>query len=263
MIDTHTHLYLPDYSLDGQVSGAYDGQCAAVDRALEAGVRMMVFPNVDRASIEPMLALHGLRPDVTSMAMGLHPTEVKEGWRDELAYCMDILACGPSSFVAIGEVGIDLYWDKTFEDEQMQALAMQFDAARSYGLPVIIHCREGLPQVLEVMSDYTDVPAVFHSFGGTPEDVERIRAVGDYYFGINGIVTFKNSNLGPALAEIGSSRLLSETDSPYLSPVPFRGRTNESMRIPLIVAKMAEFMGMPFENMADITTRNAREFLKI
>ena len=254
---------MSDYDLGGQLSGAYAGQCAAVDRALAAGVSRMVFPNVDRASIEPMLALHALRPQCTSMAMGLHPTEVTENWREELDCCMTVLDDAPSSFVAVGEIGIDLYWDKTFENEQMKVFDAQLAAADRLGLPVIIHCREGLPQVLEVLTAHPAVPAVFHSFGGTAEDVERIRKVGDYYFGINGIVTFKNSNLAPSLAAIGPERLLSETDSPYLSPVPFRGRTNESARIPLIVAKMAELTSTDVEVMAKHTVRNAKRLFNL
>lgn len=263
MIDTHTHIYMDEFSVDGQAVESMAGQCAAVDCAIEAGVERMVFPNVDRFSIEPMMKLHSRRPSSTFVAMGLHPTEIKENWRVELDYIMNILQSAPSNFVAVGEIGIDLYWDRTFEREQMLVLDEQMSVASELQLPVIIHCREGLDNVLEIIRGHKDVQCVFHSFGGTIEDVERIRLVGDYYFGINGIVTFKNSKLAEVLPAIGAERLLSETDSPYLAPVPNRGRRNESAWIPFIVRKMADALGMSFEAMAEITTQNANKFFKI
>ena len=172
MIDTHTHLYMAEYDVDGQVKGSLEGQCAAVDRAVAAGVDMMVLPNVDRASMTPLKALHAARPDNTLMAMGLHPTEVKEDWQTELAFIEQDIRAGRYS--AVGEVGIDLYWDKAFEREQMQAFDRQLSVASELGLPVIIHCREGLDRVLEVMQGHRGVGAVFHSFGGAVGDVERI-----------------------------------------------------------------------------------------
>lgn len=263
MTDTHTHIYMDEFSFDSQSADSMEGQCATVDRAIEAGVEKMIFPNVDRATIEPMMRLHALRSASTFVAMGLHPTEIKENWRTELDYIMNELRSAPSDFVAVGEVGIDLYWDKTFEREQMLAFDEQMAVASELELPVIIHCREGLDNVLEVIQGHRDVRCVFHSFGGTKEDVERIRLVGDYYFGINGIVTFRNSRLSEVLPAIGADRLLSETDSPYLAPVPNRGKRNESAWIPFIVRKMAEALDLPFGKMAEITTQNANKFFKI
>ena len=203
MIDTHTHLYLPDFAADTPAGAQpMQGCCDAVDRAVAAGVEKMILPCVDRSSVDPMRELHRLRPDVTALAMGLHPTEVRDGWPDELAYLMGVLSDG-NPYCAVGEIGIDLYWDRTFEDAQMQVFDRQLDVAARAGLPVIIHCREALDQTLEVLSDHPGVPAVFHSFGGTVADVDRIRALGDYYFGINGIVTFKNSGLRDVLPAIG------------------------------------------------------------
>lgn len=263
MIDTHTHIYLPQFDDECPTASAFKGRCNTVDRAIEAGVEKMIFPNIDRASIEPMLALHAMRPHNTFMAMGLHPTEVKENWQEELSICMSVLDDGPSSFVAVGEVGIDLYWDKTFESEQMTVFDRQVEAACRHNMPVIIHCREGLEQVLEVLAGHPEAPAVFHSFGGSTDDVERILAAGDYYFGFNGIITFKNSKLDDTIRAVPSNRILSETDSPYLSPVPFRGRTNESARLPHIIAKIAEARGMTMEEADRQTSNNALKFFKL
>lgn len=261
MIDTHTHLYMAEYDVDGQAEGSLEGQCAAVDRAVAAGVDIMVLPNVDRASMAPLKALHAARPDKTLMAMGLHPTEVKEGWQTELAFIEQDIRAG--CYSAVGEVGIDLYWDKTFEREQMRALDRQLSVASELGLPVIIHCREGLDRVLEVMQGHLGVGAVFHSFGGTVGDVERICSVGDYYFGINGIVTFKNSTLRDVLPAIPRERILTETDAPFLAPVPFRGRRNESAMIAYVVEAVAHSLSITPREADMLTAANARRFFNI
>ncbi len=254
---------MPMFSLDGQEAGRFDGQCATVDRAVAAGVTMLVLPNVDRETSDAVLALHSLRPDNTRIALGLHPTEVHENWQTELAYNLRILRKNASSCVAVGEVGIDLYWDKTYEREQMMAFEEHLKVAQELSLPVIIHCREGLDRVLEVLQPYPNVAAVFHSFGGSIADVERIRRQGDYYFGINGIVTFKNSSLASVLPAIGIGRILTETDAPYLAPVPHRGKRNESAWIPCIVSRIAEVFAMSFDEVAHITHNNAYKFLNI
>lgn len=251
MIDTHTHLYLPEFETDS--NGA-----AAVSRALNVGVDHLIFPNVDISTVEPMEKLAAVFPDHISCAMGLHPTEVKSSWHEDLAQIMEILADG-SRYVAVGEVGIDLYWDKTFRREQMEAFDMQVARAEELHLPLIIHCRDGLDETLEVMSGHPHARAVFHSFGGTEEDVARIRRIGDFFFGINGIVTFKNSKLRNILPVIGAERLLLETDSPYLAPVPHRGKRNESSFLPHIAAHVAEHMGMTVDEIDSITTANARK----
>lgn len=262
MIDTHTHIYGPEFSIEGQPDGTMSGQVETLDRALAAGVDMMVLPAVDRSSVGPMKRLHALRPDNTALAMGLHPTEVKENWPEELDYLMSVLNDG-SAYVAVGEVGVDLYWDKTFADAQMEVFDRQLCEASRLSLPVIIHQREALDQTLEVLSGHPDVRAVFHSFGGTVADVERIRRLGDYYFGINGIVTFKNSGLAAVLPAIGIDRILTETDSPYLAPVPKRGRRNESAYIPYIVDRIAEALALDSRETALATVNNAMTFFTI
>lgn len=253
MIDTHTHLYDNAFNPDGCA--------AAVDRAVEAGVEMMIMPNVDLASIEPLKALYAARPENTRIAMGIHPTELAPDWQALVASVARELESG--IYCAVGEIGIDLYWDKTNLEQQQQAFDAQLGLASKHGLPVIIHCREALDPTLEVIQAYPGLDAVFHSFGGTPADVERILALGDYYFGINGIVTFKNSGLKNTIPAIPLQRLLTETDAPYLAPVPHRGKRNETALMPLVVAELARILGQDFEFIDSLTTTNAKRFFRL
>lgn len=251
MIDTHTHLYLDDFDPD---------RGAAVERAVLAGVGTMIFPNVDLSTLSPMRELHARYPMATRMAIGLHPTEVNGEPVDvQLKFVADELASRPSDYVAIGEIGIDLYWDKQYRDRQMEVLACQMKMAADRDLPVIIHCRDGLDEVLEVIDGLEKKPrGVFHSFGGTVDDVERIRRRGDFYFGINGIVTFKNSKLREVLPEIGVERILLETDAPYLAPVPMRGKRNESAYMIHTAGYVADTLGITPQALDVITTASAR-----
>lgn len=253
IVDTHTHLYLPEF----------ESPSAAVERAIDAGVGHMVFPNVDLSTIEPMLALHKLYSGNTSVAMGLHPTEVGDDWESVLAR-IESEFDSTCKFVAVGEIGIDLYWDKTYRLQQREVFRRQVNWAADRGLPVIIHCREGLDDVLDVLSSVERLPTgVFHSFGGSVADVERIRSIGDFYFGINGIVTFKNSSLRDVLPEIGIDRLLLETDSPYLAPVPHRGKRNESAFIVHTAAYVANALCLSQQDVHDITTANASSLFNL
>ena len=247
LIDSHTHLYLDEFAPDNT---------QAVDRALEAGVGRLMFPNVDLSTIRPMKQLAAIYPDTIDMAMGLHPTEVRDDWESVLETIEEELTTG--LYKGIGEIGIDLYWDKTYREQQLQAFERQCEMALRDNLPVIIHCREGLDETLEVLQGFkAQVPSgVFHSFGGTIDDVERIRKVGDFYFGINGIVTFKNSKLKEVLPAIGLDRMLLETDSPYLAPVPMRGRRNESAFMIHTAHYVAAALGVSFENVEKSTTAN-------
>ena len=254
MIDTHTHIYLEEFGEDrGDV----------VARALDSGVSHLILPNVDLTTIIPMHNLHDTFPDCTSMAMGFHPTEVNSDWRKSLAEVEQWF--GKRKYVAVGEIGIDLYWDKTYRDEQKQVLDTQLHWASELGLPVILHCREGLDTILEVFDEYVgELPqGVFHSFTGTPDEVQRIRRYGDFYFGINGIVTFKKSAIPATLPEIGIDRILLETDSPYLAPVPNRGKRNESANIPHICRSIATHLGFEEGTVSQLTDENARCLFKI
>ena len=236
MTDTHTHLYMPDAYADGGIG--------AVERAIEAGVTRMVFPCVNLASLPDMRTLHERFPDNTRLALGLHPTDLGEDWREVLDAMETML---PGDFAAIGEVGIDHYHDDSMRDEQREAFARQLVWARQYGLPVIIHCRDGIDDTLRVIREAEGpLPElIFHSFTGTLADVKRIREVCDPWFGINGVVTFKNAPLlREALPEIGLGRIMLETDSPWLSPAPKRGQTNESDRIVYIRDCVASTLGV-------------------
>lgn len=249
MTDTHTHLYMPDAYADG---------CAeAVSRAIEAGVTRMVFPCVNLDSMPDMRELHERFPDNTRLAVGLHPTELTPGWESALDRMEEML---PGDFVAVGEVGIDLYHDSSMRAEQKVSFARQLAWAKRYGLPVIIHCREGLDDTLQVLSEAgPDLPPlVFHSFTGTSADVERIRTVCDPWFGINGVVTFKNAPaLREALPVIGLDRMLLETDAPWLSPAPHRGERNESARIPFIRDCVASVLGVSPAEVESVTDASA------
>ena len=247
LFDTHTHLYLPEFD------GDRDDVMA---RAAAAGVGHMLFPNVDLGTVGPMKSLHDAYPDVTYMAMGLHPTEIDETWRGNLSEIEAEL--DRDKYVAVGEIGIDLYWDKTFRKEQMEAFGQQVDWAVSRDLPIIIHCREGLTETLDVLRCFGNkVRGVFHSFGGTAADVESVRSCGDFYFGFNGIVTFKNSKLREVLPVIGVERILLETDAPYLAPVPYRGKRNETSYIVETARTVASTLSADVEKIAEITTKNA------
>lgn len=253
MTDTHTHLYDEAFAADGA-----DGCVMAVQRAMQAGVSRFVMPNVDVASVGPMTQLASRFPDRVFTAIGLHPTELDAGWRDTLA---EIMACMPEKgCVAIGEVGIDLYWDKSFRSEQMECFAEQLRIAEEKQLPVIIHCREALDETLDVIKAHkgTLPKLIFHSFTGSPEDVKRIREVTGAWFGINGVVTFKNAGaLRESVPEIGLDHILLETDSPYLAPVPKRGRRNESAFLPYICDTVAELLSLAPDVVAQATDFNA------
>lgn len=249
LIDTHTHLYLEEFP---------DGGADAVRRALTAGIGHMILPNVSADTIEPMRRLHNLYPEVTSMAMGLHPTEVTDDYAGQLDIIRTYLGDG-SGYVAIGEIGMDLYWEQKYRDRQMEVLDRQLQWADERSLPVIIHCREALQPTLEVYEGHKGVRGVFHSFGGSVDDVEEIRCrIGDHiYFGINGIVSFKNSSLRSVLPSITSERILLETDSPYLAPVPHRGKRNESAFMIHTAAVAADALGITKEALAAVTTASA------
>jgi TatD DNase family protein len=255
MIDTHTHLYLDDFE---------DGGRSVVSCALDAGVKHMIFPNVDSATVDALKSLHSLFPKETSVAAGLHPTSVDADWRrtadDIFQSFKDLKIC------AVGEIGMDLHWDPTFRNEQMQLFEYQLRKAKEMNLPVIIHCRQALDETLEVIQGMAgDMPeAVFHSFTGSPADVERIRETGDFYFGINGVVTFKNAEpLRESLKLMDKERIVLETDSPYLAPVPNRGKRNESAYIVYVCRKIGEVLGLSEDEVSRITDENAMRLFNL
>lgn len=258
MIDTHTHLYLPDYGED---------KCAAVDRALSAGVSMMVLPGVDADSIAPIRDLHSLRPDATAMCAGLHPTEVKpENWREHFERIEQELREHPGEYVAVGEMGLDLYWEQDHLSLQLEAAEAQLQLADELGLPAVIHCREAMPQMLDLMRARAGrLPnMVFHCYSGSADDVERLRRLQpDVKFGIGGVVTFKKSVLPEILPTIGVDHILLETDAPWLAPVPMRGKQNESAYVPYIAARIASELNLPLAEVDARTSTAARNFFTL
>jgi TatD DNase family protein len=248
--DTHSHIYLPEFEED---------RATVVQRAFDAGVTHMILPNIDLSSIPQMKNLTSQYPDNFRMAMGLHPSEVYENYAEVLNGITSELCDVSASYVAVGEIGIDLYWDKTYEKQQMIVFEQQVILAERLNLPIIIHCRDGLDQVLEVLQRYPSVNGVFHCFGGTDSDVERIRNVGDYYFGIGGVVTFKKSKLPEVLPTIGIDRILIETDAPYLAPTPHRGKRNESSYVICTAAHIAQTLNTTVAEIANITSKNSAD----
>ncbi len=248
-IDTHTHLN--DEIYGRQPDGSFDaaGCDEMVRRAVEAGVEMMILPGTSLGELEGMKALAARHPDRLRMFAGLHPTELTDNPNEALRIVERELDTPGLPYVGVGEIGIDLHEDPGHRERQMAAFDAQCRMALRRGLPINIHCRDGLDETLEVLSGLPEVPrGAFHCFGGSAADVERIRRVGDFYFGINGIVL---------------ERIILETDSPYLSPVPFRGKVNDSSRIPLIAQTIADTLGVSLEEVAAVTTASAKELYRL
>ena len=245
-IDTHTHLYDEKLTEDTQ----------QVQRAVGMGVTKMYMPNCDPATIGPMLDIADNWPDNCFPMMGLHPTYVKAGYEADLEIIKDWLT--KRKFYAVGEIGLDYYWDLTFKEEQKLAFAAQIDLALAYKLPIVIHSRESNADCIAMVKKEQDgnLKGIFHCFSGSLQEAQQIIKLG-LYLGIGGVVTYKKSNLPDIIKEIGLEHLVLETDAPYLSPVPYRGKRNESSYIPLIAAKIAEASGSSLEKVAEITTRNA------
>ena len=248
MIDTHSHIYSEDFDAD---------RAEIVQRAKEAGVQHIILPNCDSATLAPMLALEAEYPSYCHASIGLHPTSVKEDYQNELALVKSELE--RRSFIAVGEIGIDLYWDKTFLSEQTKAFQQQLDWALEYKLPVIIHVRDSFSETMNALAPYKNkgLTGVFHSFTGTIEEAQEIIAFGGFKLGINGIVTFKNSGLAAVVEQIALKHILLETDSPYLTPAPHRGKRNESAYVSLVCKKLAEVYNCSVEQIDTQTTQNA------
>lgn len=257
MIDTHTHIYLSDF--------AEEHPTAVADRALEAGVELMILPNIDVGSITPLLRLRELRPEITRAAMGLHPTELGDDFRANLREIERELDCG--EYIAIGEVGIDLYWDKSRLSDQKEAFCTQLRWAKECNLPVIIHSRDAFPETVECLEaeKMQEHPVVFHSFTGNEEDFSFLhRHIPGAYFGINGVVTYKSARgLRSTLPLIPADRLLLETDSPYLAPVPHRGKRNESSYLPEVCRMVASVLGRSEAETEALTSANARRLFRL
>ncbi len=248
MIDTHTHIYLEEFDND---------QADAVRRAQEAGVKHIILPNVDLDTVQAMHNTFNRYPGYCRMAMGLHPTSVEADYRQQLEQIHTLLMEG--NYCAVGEIGLDLYWDKSFAREQEEAFIVQVGWAVEANLPVIIHCRDAFAEIITLLQSgrVPQFRGVFHSFTGTADEVRQLRTVGDYYFGINGIVTFKNAHLEEMVQEVGIDRLLLETDAPYLAPVPHRGKRNEPAYLPRMAERIATILNLTPTEVDAATTANA------
>lgn len=245
LVDTHAHLYLDAFD---------DDRDEMMQRSVAAGVSMILLPNIDKDSVKDMMALSDAWPGVCFPMMGLHPTSVKEDHREQMMAVEGHLATG--NFIAIGEIGIDLYWDTTFRKEQEEVFRRQLALARQYKLPVAIHTRNSMEETLAILDGEISPGGVFHCFSGTPEHARRVTDMG-FYLGIGGVLTFKNSALEAVVESMPLETLLLETDAPFLAPMPYRGKRNESAYLRLVAEKVARIKEVPVEEVSGITTANA------
>ena len=249
LIDTHSHLFLEEFS---------DDLPQVMERARQAGVSRIYMPNIDSTTIESMLSVCADYPDFCYPMIGLHPTSVNESYRQELSIVRERLEA-PNNFVAIGEIGLDLYWDKTFLNEQLYVFEKQIEWALEYKLPIVVHSREAFDYIYDILKPYktSSLRGIFHSFTGTREEAFRMLEFSNFFIGINGVVTFKKSGLPEVLQNIPLERIVLETDSPYLTPVPNRGKRNESANVKDTLLKVAEIYGNSPEEIGRITSENA------
>ncbi len=251
LYDTHSHLYLEQFNEDID---------AVVQQALENKVDRIYLPNIDSATVAPLLDLQKKYPEVFRAMAGLHPTDVKDNYRDELAEVKHQLDT-QKGYVAVGEIGIDLYWDKTHLKEQIIAFEQQVQWALDYRLPIVIHARDSFDEIFASLENFKSEPVrgIFHSFTGSVAQAEKALSLGEFKLGINGIVTFKNAGLDKVVKEVGVDHLVLETDAPFLAPTPFRGKRNESAYLINIAQKLADVFQLSLQQLADVTTNNAKE----
>lgn len=245
--DTHTHLYSDEFSSDLDL---------LISEAIAKGVQRFFLPNIDSTSVEGLTLLAEKYPEYCFPMMGLHPCSVKENWREELD-CVEKLL-DERRYVAVGEIGMDLFWDKTFVKEQEIVFKRQVELANNYKLPISIHSRESFEEIYKVLlQTKKEHPCgVFHCFTGNEDQAKRAIEMG-FYLGIGGVVTFKNSGLDKTLKEVGLEHLVLETDAPYLAPVPFRGKRNQPEYIIKVAEKIAEIKDLTVEEVARVTTQNS------
>ena len=249
IIDTHTHLYLNQFK---------DDIDKVIQRSIDKGINKFIFPAIDSTHFNDMHDLKNKYPGSVYLMSGLHPTNVKENYKEELEFVVNSLKS--HSYVAIGEIGIDLYWDKTYLKQQQDAFEFQIRLAIKNDLPIVIHCREAFDEIFEILDkeNCSKLRGVFHCFTGTLEQANRAIRLG-FKLGIGGVVTFKNGGIDKFLSQIDLKHIVLETDSPYLAPVPFRGKRNESSYITYVIDKLSEIYGLPIKEIASVTTKNAEK----
>ena len=253
MIDTHTHIYMEEYDEDRDT---------VVNNALQNKVSHVVLPNVDADSIDRLHRCHKLYPDFTSTAMGLHPTSVDDNYETHLAAVKNDLFSG--NHVAVGEIGLDLYWDKTFARQQEIVLTTQLNWALELNLPVILHVRKAYAETFKILSKFNNrgLRGVFHCFGGGVEEVKKAVSLG-FFIGIGGVLTYKNSTLPSVIENVKLENILLETDAPFLSPVPYRGKRNEPAYLANVAPVLSSIFNVDDEIVDKITTENARTLFHI
>ena len=253
LIDTHTHIYLNAFD---------DDRDEAISRAQSVGVSQLILPAIDSKTTAMMHKVKQDFPETIHLMMGLHPTHVGLNFEQELAHVKEQL--DNHSFVAVGEIGMDLYWDKTYQILQQEAFSRQIDWALDTNLPIVIHCRDAFEPIFEVLEGVNDsrLRGVFHCFTGTKDDAQRALDLG-FYLGIGGVVTFKNGKIDRFLADFPIEKIVLETDSPYLAPTPYRGKRNESAYLPIVANKMADVFETTPAEMARVTSKNAKELFDL
>ena len=253
-IDTHTHLFVDQFNEDRH---------SVIQKAIDDGVSKMLLPNIDLESIDAMHDLVFEFPKNCFQMMGLHPCSVKDNWESELQVIKENL--DKNQYCAVGEIGVDMYWDKSTKENQMKAFAQQIEWAKEKDLPVVIHVREAFEEAFEVVDALNDekLSGVFHCFTGTAQQAQHIIDYGRFMLGIGGVVTFKNAGVDQIVKDIPLQHLVLETDSPYLAPVPFRGKRNESSYVTYVASKLAEVKGISIDEVAEVTTLNAKQMFKL
>ncbi|WP_274883423.1 TatD family hydrolase [Vibrio harveyi] len=253
MIDTHAHIYASEFDNDRD---------EVVKRALEQGIDKILLPNIDLESIEPMLKTEAAYPEICRSMMGLHPCYVDGNVEQTLAIIRDWFE--KHNFIAVGEIGIDLYWDKTFRVEQEMAFVTQLTWAKEMDLPVVIHTRDSIEETLTLLRQEQDgrLRGVFHCFGGSLEEAQAINELG-FHLGLGGVSTFKNGGMDKVIPHLDMNWVILETDCPYLAPVPHRGKRNEPAYTSLVAARVAELRGESLEAIDALTTKNAEELFSL
>ncbi len=253
IIDTHSHIYLPEFDADRD---------AMLMRAENEGINLILMPAVDEETYLAMLKTEENFPGKCFSMMGLHPCSIKEGYKQELKKVEGYFE--KRRFVAVGETGLDFYWDKTFTKEQYESFQTQIEWAKHYNIPVVIHSRNSIDECISTIKENQqgDLKGVFHCFSGDKAQAKTIIDLG-FYLGIGGVVTFKNSGLDKVMTDIDMKHVVLETDAPYLAPVPFRGKRNECSYLKYVVEKLAEIKNVSKEDIAKVTTKNAKELFSI
>jgi TatD DNase family protein len=258
LTDTHTHLYSKEFDTERK---------DLIKNAIDKGISRFFLPNIDTDSLGIMLHLCNEYPQNCFPMIGLHPCSVNEKYQQELNVVKHWLEKENSSgkkFYAVGEIGIDLYWDKTFINQQQDAFERQINLAAKYNLPIVIHTRNSFDEVYKIVYDYKHVVSgIFHCFSGTQEQAEKIIALGNFKLGVGGVLTFKNSGLDKVMKEIDMKHIVLETDAPYLAPAPYRGKTNLPEYLLFVAQKLAEIKNISIEEVAEITTKNSKEIFGI